>query len=375
MKISQIDLFQVDLPYSGGVYKLSGGRSYTSFDASIVRITTDDGTQGWGESTPFGSTYIASHALGTRAGIAEIAPHLLGLDPRQVDRINDAMDDALVGHNHAKTALDVACWDIFGKSVGLPVCELLGGSTGVPLPTISSIYAGEPEEMRRRVADHRAQGYRGHSIKIGALDSEGGPALDAERIAACLADRRHGEFFLVDANGGLVPETALRMLRLLPAGLDFVLEAPCATWRETMSLRKRCPYPIVIDELAQQDADLAFAVANDVADGIGLKISKAGGLTRGRRHRDICQAAGMTVSVQDTVGSSIAFAAIVHLGATVPARLLRCILNCEDMVTLRTAQFDVTRHDGGTINPPTAPGLGLTVHEEVLGSPAATWTV
>ena len=292
MKISQIDLFQVDLPYSGGVYKLSGGRSYTSFDASIVRITTDDGTQGWGESTPFGSTYIASHALGTRAGIAEIAPHLLGLDPRQVDRINDAMDDALVGHNHAKTALDVACWDIFGKSVGLPVCELLGGSTGVPLPTISSIYAGEPEEMRRRVADHRAQGYRGHSIKIGALDSEGGPALDAERIAACLADRRHGEFFLVDANGGLVPETALRMLRLLPAGLDFVLEAPCATWRETMSLRKRCPYPIVIDELAQQDADLAFAVANDVADGIGLKISKAGGLTRGRRHRDICQAAG-----------------------------------------------------------------------------------
>ena len=190
MKISQIDLFQVDLPYSGGVYKLSGGRSYTSFDASIVRITTDDGTQGWGESTPFGSTYIASHALGTRAGIAEIAPHLLGLDPRQVDRINDAMDDALVGHNHAKTALDVACWDIFGKSVGLPVCELLGGSTGVPLPTISSIYAGEPEEMRRRVADHRAQGYRGHSIKIGALDSEGGPALDAERIAACLADPR-----------------------------------------------------------------------------------------------------------------------------------------------------------------------------------------
>ena len=375
MKISQIDLFQVDLPYSGGVYKLSGGRSYTSFDASIVRITTDDGTQGWGESTPFGSTYIASHALGTRAGIAEIAPHLLGLDPRQVDRINDAMDDALVGHNHAKTALDVACWDVFGKSVGLPVCELLGGSTGVPLPTISSIYAGEPEEMRRRVADHRAQGYRGHSIKIGALDSEGGPALDAERIAACLADRRPGEFFLVDANGGLVPETALRMLRLLPAGLDFVLEAPCATWRETMSLRKRCPYPIVIDELAQQDADLAFAVANDVADGIGLKISKAGGLTRGRRHRDICQAAGMTVSVQDTVGSSIAFAAIVHLGATVPARLLRCILNCEDMVTLQTAQFDVTRHDGGTINPPSAPGLGLKVHEEVLGSPAATWTV
>ena len=153
MKISQIDLFQVDLPYSGGVYKLSGGRSYTSFDASIVRITTDDGTQGWGESTPFGSTYIASHALGTRAGIAEIAPHLLGRDPRQVDRINDAMDDALVGHNHAKTALDVACWDIFGKSVGLPVCELLGGSTGVP-------HTDDLLDLRRRTRGDAAPGGR-----------------------------------------------------------------------------------------------------------------------------------------------------------------------------------------------------------------------
>jgi Enolase C-terminal domain-like len=115
-------------------------------------------------------------------------------------------------------------------------------------------------------------------MEIDALDSEGGPALDAERIAACQADKRSGEFFLVDANGGLLPETAPRMLRMLPPGLDFVIEAPCATWRETMSLRQRCPYPIIIDELAQQDDDIAFALAHDVADGIGLKISKAGGL-------------------------------------------------------------------------------------------------
>src|SRR6478609_1013848 len=116
--------------------------------------------------------------------------------------------------------LDVACWDAFGKSVDLPVCELLGGSTDLPLPMISSIHVGDPEEMRARVADHRARGYRGHSIKIGTPDSEGGPAIDAARIAACLADRQPGEFFLVDANGGMTPETALRMLTMLPPGLD-----------------------------------------------------------------------------------------------------------------------------------------------------------
>lgn len=369
MKMARIELYQVNLPYSGGVYLLSGDREYTGFDAAILRIETDNGIEGWGESTPFGSTYIAAHARGTRAGIEEIAPYLLGRDPRQLDRINDAMDEALVGHHHAKTPFDVACWDIFGKSVGLPVCELLGGSTGNRLPTISSIYAGTPEQMRRRVAAHRQMGYLGHSVKIGALDSEGGPALDAERIAACLADRRPGEYFIVDANGGMIPETALRML---PHGLDFVLEAPCATWRETASLRKRCPVPIIMDELAELDADISRIVAEDIADGIGLKISKAGGLTRGRRHRDIARAAGLTISVQDTVGSAIAFAAIVHLGATVPERYLRCILDCRDMVTLVTADFDAPVEKGGIL-PPNAPGLGLTVRRETLGAPVAVW--
>lgn len=125
--ISKIDVFRVHLPYTGGVYHLSGGRQYTGFDATIVRIITRNGLEGWGESTPFGSSYIAAHALGVAAGIAEIALHLIGLDPRRVDRINDAMDAALCGHEHAKTAIDIACWDLFGKSVGLPVCELLGG--------------------------------------------------------------------------------------------------------------------------------------------------------------------------------------------------------------------------------------------------------
>lgn len=372
MKISRIELYQLDLPYSGGVYLLSGGREYRSFDASIVRVVTDDGTEGWGESTPFGSTYIAAHALGVRAGISEIAPHMLGRDPRQVDRVNDAMDRALSGHNHAKAALDIACWDIFGKSVNLPVCELMGGSTNLRMPVISSIYAGDPDAMRARVAEHRARGYRGHSIKVGALDSEGGPALDAERIRAALADRCPGEYFIVDANGGLLPETALRMLRLLPRNLDFVLEAPCATWRETLSLRQRCSVPIILDELAQHDEDIARLIALDAADGVGLKISKAGGLTAGRRHRDICLAAGLTISVQDTVGSTIAFAGIVHLGQTVPERALRCVLDCRDMVTLKTATIRVPIKDGGVMAPE-SPGLGVTVNRDVLGPPVGVY--
>lgn len=368
MKIAKIEVFQLDLPYSGGVYTLSGGRQYENFDGTFVKISTDTTLYGWGESTPFGSNYIAAHARGVRAGIDEIAPHLIGRDPRQLDRINDAMDDALMGHQHAKAAIDAACWDIFGKSVNLPVCELLGGSTECRMPVISSIYAGDPEDMRARVADYRARGYRGHSVKIGALDSEGGPKLDAERINAALADQKPGEYFIVDANGGMVPETALRLLSMLPDTHDFVLEAPCATWRETLSVRKRCQVPVILDELIQNDSDIIDLITHDAADGVGLKITKAGGLTHSRRHRDMCRASGLTMSVQDTVGSTIAFAAIAHLGQTVPPHLLRCILDCRDMVAINTALFDAPVLDGGVLVPD-SPGLGLIVNEEQFGDP------
>jgi len=372
MKINKIELFDLHLPYSGGTYELSGGRIYTGFDSVVVCLTTDTGLEGWGESTPFGPNYIAAHARGARAGVEEIAPYLIGRDPRDVDRINDAMDMALTGHNHAKSAIDLACWDLFGKSVDLPVYTLLGGTTGNRLPVISSIYAGSPEDMRARVAEHRTMGYLGHSVKIGALDRDGGPALDAERIAACLADRKPGEYFIVDANGGLLPEAALRMLRMLPGGLDFVLEAPCATWRETISLRRRCQVPIIVDELAQNDDDIAMIVAEDAADGIGLKISKAGGLTRARRHRDICRAAGLTISVQDTIGSTLSAASIFHMGATVPEQHLRCVLDPRDMVTVPTGTFDAPIKNGGVI-PPSSPGLGVTIDREVLGKAANVW--
>jgi L-alanine-DL-glutamate epimerase-like enolase superfamily enzyme len=52
MKITSIRMFQVDLPFSGGTYLLSGGREYRNFDATVLRIETDGGHEGWGESTP-----------------------------------------------------------------------------------------------------------------------------------------------------------------------------------------------------------------------------------------------------------------------------------------------------------------------------------
>ena len=92
--------------------------------------TNDPKISGVGENTPLGPFYLPAYAEGTRTGIAMLAPYLIGKDPTNLAAINRVMDAALKGHPYVKSALDMACWDIFGKVAGLPVCDLLGGRLG-----------------------------------------------------------------------------------------------------------------------------------------------------------------------------------------------------------------------------------------------------
>ena len=125
--IARITAFQVDLPLHEGSYNWSGGKSVRVFDSTIVRVETDDGVIGHGEACPLGAAYLPAYAGGVRAGIAELAPHLLGEDPTQLGRLNRRMDAVLKGHPYVKSAIDIACWDILGQVTGQSVCSLLGG--------------------------------------------------------------------------------------------------------------------------------------------------------------------------------------------------------------------------------------------------------
>ena len=130
MKISRISAYRVELPLHEGSYKWSGGKSVSVFDSTIVAIDTDQGLTGYGEVCPLGPFYLPAYANGARAGIAELGPHLLGEDPRQIAKLNRRMDAALQGHPYVKSAIDIACWDLLGKACGQPVCVLLGGRYG-----------------------------------------------------------------------------------------------------------------------------------------------------------------------------------------------------------------------------------------------------
>ncbi len=179
MRIKRISAFQVDLPLHEGSYKWSGGKSVDVFDCTIVRIETESGLVGFGEVCPLGPFYLPAYGSGARTGIAELAPHLFGMDPTQLWPLNRMMDAALKGHPYVKSAIDMACWDILGKVTGQPVVTLLGGRFGEDFVLYRAISQEEPEAMAAKVAGYRDEGYRRFQLKVG-----GDPDVDIERIKA-----------------------------------------------------------------------------------------------------------------------------------------------------------------------------------------------
>src|SRR5215469_14760087 len=130
MRITSITGYRQDQPFRDGPYVCSGGRSALGFDSIICAVETDEGITGWGEMAPLGAFYDPAFAAGARAAAAEIAPLLMGLDPCAIGAANRRMDLNLTGHPYAKSAFDMALWDILGKQAERPLADLLGGRYG-----------------------------------------------------------------------------------------------------------------------------------------------------------------------------------------------------------------------------------------------------
>jgi L-alanine-DL-glutamate epimerase-like enolase superfamily enzyme len=193
-KITGIAVYSVSLPLHEGSYKWSGGNEIVAFDSTVVRIVTDKGIEGFGENTPLGSAYLPAYAEGTRTGIRQIAPSLLGMDPTRIHDIYLTMDKCLKGHPYVKSALDMACWDITGKVAGLLLSascsegdsELSFLYIELSLKTHQKIWLREYKSMSMRVigkpstnTSEVSQCIRKFQLKVG-----GSPQVDIERIRA-----------------------------------------------------------------------------------------------------------------------------------------------------------------------------------------------
>ena len=363
MKITAVNVFQVDLPLREGSYRWSGGKSVTVFDSTVVELVTDAGISGWGEACPLGPVYLPAYAAGCRAGIAEVAPALIGADPTRIGAVNRLMDGALAGHPYVKSALDMACWDLLGKASGQPVCTLLGGRFGDRIALYRAISQGTPDEMAGRVAGYRADGYRRFQLKVGGPSHE-----DVARVRAVAATLQPGDVLIADANTGWLSHQALQVAYAV-RDLPVYIEQPCASYEECLIVRRATRLPFILDESIQDLRALQRAAADGAVDAINVKISKFGGLSRARLIRDVCVELGIPMIIEDSWGGDIITAAIAHLAHSTPPELRFAATDFNSYVTVSTAA-GAPHREHGTMAAPDAPGLGVEPHREVLGAPA-----
>lgn len=374
MQITKISVYSVDLPYPGGTYHLSKGRTYTSFDNTVVAVETDAGMTGWGETCPFGNTYIEASPQGARTAIALISPHLIGLDPRQPEPLYDVMDTVLVGHGYAKSALDMAFWDLLGKSVQLPLCDLWGGRFNAPLIVKNSLslsttsWEGDIERLMMEEVHRFKQSHN----RIVSMKATGNIDRDIEIIDFLTRELGPHFLFWVDANSGWRFTDALK-IGLALQDRNIVYEQPCATYEACRLLRQRIPQSIMLDEVAVDLKTAIRAQQDGLLDRYNLKTARVGGLTKARKIRDFCVELGVPIHFQCTWGAELGMAGMLHLAQSTPERC-----RTEFWPMARSSTTIVTA-DGsaeivnGFIEATREPGLGIRPRLDILGAPLATY--
>ncbi len=276
------------------------------------------------------------------------------------------MDATLRGHEYAKSAVDVACWDILGRVTGRSVATLLGGALRETVPLYVAVPLGPPAEMAAFVERERAAGIHHFQLKLGAA-----PEDDLERVAAVHAVTGPEDALIGDANGAWRRQDAIIAARLFGRFDRLRLEQPCPTIEECLAVRRLTTLPMVLDEVITDLPTLVRAVAVDAMDHINLKVGRVGGLTKARLMRDAAIDLGLTLTIEDSWGGDIVTAAVAHLAAGVPDGSLFAASFMNDWTLEHVAGYQPRSRDGfGPV--PSGPGLGIEVDVDRLGPPLVT---
>jgi len=365
MTITRIDAFQISYGLRDRMYAWSGGHAVTGFVSTIVRITTDEGLQGYGEVCPLGSAYMDAFAEGVPAGIRELGPALVGEDPCRIRAINALMDSRLGGHAYIKSPLDIACWDLLGKKTGLPVSTLLGGRQAAEYPLYRAISQNTAATMAEDVSRYRSEGYRRFQLKVGGV-----PEDDVARVKAVLRVLQEGDVLVADANTGWTQHQAIKVVNALE-GEDVYIEAPCASYEECLAVRKQTRLPFVLDEHITGVVPFLRARADGAMDVVNIKISRVGGLTKALQLRNLCESVGIAMTIEDSWGGDITTATIAQLAGSTRPEFLFTSTDFNSYVDISVSP-NAPRRSNGRLAVPGGPGLGIAVDEGKLGNPVVS---
>ncbi|RKF16219.1 mandelate racemase [Roseovarius spongiae] len=362
MKIASIQIYQAELPVRNGPYTMACAQVW-SLTSTLVRVVSDNGIVGWGETCPVGPTYAEAHPGGALAALGAMAPGLIGVEIAPLT-LHRAMDGLLTGHNYAKAAIDIAAHDLIGRATGRRVADFLGGVAQERVPSYYATGVGAPDEIARIAAEKVAEGYPRLQIKVGGRDV----AIDIavlRKVWEAVGGRAR---LAVDGNRGWTTRDALRVSREC-GDIPFVMEQPCNSIDELRQIRPQIRHALYMDENAVDLSTVVNAAGSGLVDGFGMKVTRIGGLHPMAVVRDICAAHRLPHTCDDSWGGDVIAAACAHVGATVAPDLLEGVWIAAPYIEGHYCARGGIEVTDGMIALPEGSGLGLEIDAARFGAP------
>lgn len=370
--IERVEVFPLryDLPEDGWYGSAKG--IVTARSATLVRVVTSDGVEGWGES--FGPPRVAA------AMVRELAPSFVGepvgrIAPLSARLVTQQYHLSASGiHPSALSGIDMALWDAWGRTLGSPLWQLLGGDVRREVPAYASTgYAtvdGGEDLFRASLQAACDEGFDAVKIKLGF-----GPSIDERRAHLAREVIGPDRSLMVDYNANYPPELALASLaRISHLGLAWVEEPipvdDISGWRW---LRARTDAVLSTGESLGGPRAFRDLLAERLVDVVQPDLTICGGLTAGRSVAVLAQAAGVRL-FPHVWGSAVGDAAALQLLATLPdATFGRSVperpwFERDRAVNPLRDDLLVTPLDivGGVARIPDGPGLGVDIDTDRL---------
>ncbi|MFJ8236592.1 mandelate racemase/muconate lactonizing enzyme family protein [Ureibacillus sp. NPDC094379] len=360
MKIKQIEVFAINLPLIKPF--VISYATYPNMPSIIVKLTTECGLVGWGESVPddhvTGETPEATFAVIKNT----LAPILIGQNPMQFEKIHELMDAAVKDVPAAKAAIDIACFDVVGKKLCVPVYQLIGGRYHEKFPVTHVLSIDEPEKMADEAEQCIELGYSSFKMKVGR-DVSG----DVKRIKAVRNRVGDAIAIRVDVNQGWKNSAnTLQALRQLESiGLDWLEQPVVADDIDAMvEIKSKTSTPVMIDEGIRNVRDMREIIAKRAADKVNIKLMKCGGIYPAMKLANMAEMAGIECQIGSMVESSIGSAAGFHVAfskkiitsveLTGPLKFSKDVGDLKESYMIPYIQLNEL------------PGLGVDVDERIL---------
>jgi galactonate dehydratase len=339
----------------------------------FVRIETEDGHFGWGEAS------LEGHAEAVEGAFEALRDRFIGHDPR---RIEDIWQIAYRGGFYrggpvlmsAISGLDQALWDLKGRSLGVPACELLGGRVRDRIRAYAWIGGDRPHEIGAAAKARAAQGFS--AVKMNAtaeLDWLGTPKLLDEVVARVQAAQAEGMDVGLDFHGRVHRPMAKQLAKLLePLGLLFIEQPLLSENHEGLiQIAQLVSTPIALGERLYSRWDFKPFLASGAVDIIQPDLSHAGGLSECRRIAAMAEAYDVAVAPHCPLGP-LALAACLQLAATAPNVAIQEMslgihynAGGHDLLNFVTNPEALTPAEG-YLPIPNGPGLGVEMDEAAI---------